>query len=45
VGWIPELSLVAVEDDEVVGHVVCTRGDVDGRLRGRFAYAEPFSLL
>jgi putative acetyltransferase len=24
--WLPTLSLVAVEDDEVVGHVVCTRG-------------------
>jgi putative acetyltransferase len=24
-GWIPALSLVAVLDDEVVGHVVCTR--------------------
>jgi len=29
--WIPELSLVAVLDGEVVGHVVCTRGHVDGR--------------
>ncbi len=28
-GWIPELSLVAVVDDEVVGHVVATRGYVD----------------
>lgn len=28
-GWIPALSLVAVtEADEVVGHVVCTRGRV-----------------
>ncbi|WP_328723118.1 N-acetyltransferase [Streptomyces sp. NBC_00247] len=28
-GWLPELSLVAVSDrDEVVGHVVCTRGRV-----------------
>ncbi len=28
-GWIPELSLVAVDrtiDEDVVGHVVCTRG-------------------
>jgi putative acetyltransferase len=25
-GWIPALSLVAVVDEEVVGHVVCTRG-------------------
>lgn len=30
-GWIPELSLVAVEDDAVVGHVVCTRASVDDR--------------
>ena len=30
-GWIPELSLVAVADDEVVGHVVCTRATVGGR--------------
>jgi putative acetyltransferase len=29
--WIPELSLVAVLDGEVVGHVVTTRGHVDGR--------------
>jgi putative acetyltransferase len=27
-GWIPELSLVAELDGEVVGHVVCTRGRV-----------------
>lgn len=26
VGWIPELSIVAVLDDRVIGHVVCTRG-------------------
>ncbi|MEU8819305.1 N-acetyltransferase [Actinoplanes sp. NPDC048796] len=30
-GWIPQLSLVAVEDDVVVGHVVATRAHVDGR--------------
>jgi putative acetyltransferase len=29
VGWIPSLSLVAVIDDVVVGHVVSTRGWVD----------------
>lgn len=29
--WLPELSLVAVEGDRVVGHVVCTTGSVDGR--------------
>ncbi len=28
--WIPELSLVAVEDGVVVGHVVCTRAHVEG---------------
>ncbi|WP_425955638.1 GNAT family N-acetyltransferase [Xylanimonas sp. McL0601] len=28
--WIPELSLVACLGDDVVGHVVCTRADVDG---------------
>jgi len=29
--WIPELSLVAVDPDgEIVGHVLCTRGTVDG---------------
>jgi putative acetyltransferase len=27
-GWIPELSLVAVIADDVVGHAVCTRGFV-----------------
>jgi putative acetyltransferase len=28
--WLPELSLVAVDArDEVVGHVICTRGHVD----------------
>ncbi|MCI2421891.1 N-acetyltransferase [Saccharopolyspora sp. K220] len=26
--WLPELSLVAERDGEVVGHVVCTRGHV-----------------
>ena len=25
-GWIGKLSLVAVRDERVVGHVVCTRG-------------------
>lgn len=28
-GWLPALSLVAVVDDAVVGHVVCTRATVD----------------
>lgn len=27
-GWLPMLSLVAVLGEEVVGHVVCTRGHV-----------------
>ncbi len=27
-GWIPELSLVAVRDEQIVGHVVCSRGIV-----------------
>jgi putative acetyltransferase len=27
-GWIPALSIVAVVDDEVVGHAVCTRGHI-----------------
>jgi putative acetyltransferase len=26
VDWIPQLSLVALVDDAIVGHVVCTRG-------------------
>jgi putative acetyltransferase len=30
-GWLPALSLVAVADDELVGHVVCTRGYLDDR--------------
>lgn len=31
-GWVPALSLVAVDDaGEVIGHVVCTRADVDSR--------------
>ena len=25
-GWLPRLSLLAVVDDRIVGHVVCTRG-------------------
>jgi putative acetyltransferase len=29
--WIPALSFVAVEAGEVVGHVVCTRAQVDTR--------------
>ncbi len=29
-GWLPALSLVAVVDDQVVGHVVCTRADLAG---------------
>jgi putative acetyltransferase len=28
-GWLPALSLVAVTNDAVIGHVVCTRGFVD----------------
>jgi putative acetyltransferase len=28
-GWIPALSLVAVAGDEVIGHVVCTRGWIE----------------
>jgi len=27
-GWIPDLALVALVDDRVVGHAVCTRGHV-----------------
>jgi putative acetyltransferase len=29
-GWLPKLSLVAEIDGEIVGHVVTTRGFVDG---------------
>lgn len=28
--WIPALSLVAVEDDSLIGHVVCTRATIAG---------------
>jgi putative acetyltransferase len=28
-GWLPRLSLVA-DDDGIVGHVLCTRGNIDG---------------
>jgi putative acetyltransferase len=27
--WIPALSLVAIENEQIVGHVVCTRAHVD----------------
>ena len=27
-GWISTLSMVAERDDEIIGHVVCTRGRV-----------------
>jgi len=27
--WIPDLSLVAIENEHIVGHVVCTRAHVD----------------
>lgn len=27
-GWIPQLSLLAIDSGEVVGHVVCTRGAI-----------------
>lgn len=30
-GWIPELSLVAEADGEIIGHVVATRGALAGR--------------
>lgn len=30
-GWLPALSLVAVIDDRVVGHVVCTRAHIGDR--------------
>jgi putative acetyltransferase len=29
-GWLPALSMVAVDGDEVVGHVVCTRATIEG---------------
>jgi putative acetyltransferase len=29
--WIPELSIVAVDDNAVIGHVACTRAWVNGR--------------
>ena len=29
--WIPELSLVAIVDDQVAGHVVCTRAGLGDR--------------
>jgi putative acetyltransferase len=29
--WLPQLSLVAADEGVVVGHVVCSRGWVDGR--------------
>jgi putative acetyltransferase len=29
-GWIPALSLVADDGGTVIGHVMCTRGHVDG---------------
>ncbi|HET6869573.1 MAG TPA: hypothetical protein VFH80_26915 [Solirubrobacteraceae bacterium] len=29
-GWIDALSLVATRDQQIVGHVVCTRGRVGG---------------
>lgn len=29
-GWLPALSMVAERDGHVIGHVVCTRGDVAG---------------
>ncbi|MFF5989777.1 GNAT family N-acetyltransferase [Prauserella flavalba] len=29
--WLPSLSLVATDDGEVIGHVVCTRAWVAGR--------------
>lgn len=28
--WLPQLSLVALVQDRVVGHVVCSRADIDG---------------
>jgi putative acetyltransferase len=30
-GWLPALSMVAVRDGRIVGHVVCTRADINGR--------------
>jgi putative acetyltransferase len=29
-GWLPRLSLVAVIDEVVIGHVVCSRGSLGG---------------
>jgi putative acetyltransferase len=28
--WLPPLSMVAADDEEIIGHVLCTRGHVDG---------------
>ena len=33
VGWIESLSLVAVRDQRIAGHVVCTRGWIGESLR------------
>ncbi|MEV4538986.1 N-acetyltransferase [Asanoa sp. NPDC049518] len=41
-GWIPELSLVAIEDDEVVGHVLATRAHVEA---GPVLALGPLSVL
>jgi putative acetyltransferase len=30
--WIPALSIVAVEDASIVGHVLCTRATIAGRI-------------
>ncbi len=29
--WLPELSLVAIDGDRIVGHVVCTRAHLAGK--------------
>jgi putative acetyltransferase len=31
-GWIPALSIVAIEDGAIVGHVVCTRATIAARI-------------
>ncbi len=31
IDWLPRLSLVAIANDQIFGHVLCTRGRVDGR--------------
>lgn len=42
--YLPELALVAVEDDDIVGHIMFSRALVDGERPGQAALLAPMAV-